>query len=696
MLTPPPLLQASSWSLVGKPLHRLISVSLLYFTLTTTAQAVSIASLDFGVDPSVAASSSRVEAGFDFVNSDDIPEDDSGIRHGTALVQDLLSLSSGSHIIPLKVTGPGVGWDLARGDAALNLILQSPDVKVIDFSSLQPINPGQLRRAVNQGRVVVVDAGNGAQGSPSNQARTIPQLGGGGIIVGGVDANDQIHPISNRAGDLAEHYLVAPASSQNTPTQSTTFSRVKVSAASARLLEAAPNLRPDQVVKILFNTAVDLGAAGIDPIYGNGLLNVDRALSPQGLTSIGGDDTSTASSGGGSGGGALGALVVAGAVGYALTRRSTTLKKTLVLDQYERPYVLDLTQRAPKLGTLGNPMLLGFHPVQTGQPPFSVMSQTQSGHQQNLMVGGTDQSALAGRILNLDEDAGFDGQLLWQSTHFDGSDQVFALNQPIPQYFGATSPATSKLSLTSNPFSTPYLGFAQHGVSMKLGQHFDTQNGSLKTQFGLASKNDQGRHGSQSNGILFGGVVENDHSAYGIQVGYTVEEGALFGSASNGPLAVAGAETVSLSLSGQYQLSQNITVLGGYSHGSTAVKAASGSLLTGFSTLSSQTIALGVIADSVWIPRDQLSFIISQPLSITDGQVNIHTPTDRTHNQQLLFEDETVDLGFSNAPETRYELVYNRALANGLKWQSRLLYRDGSFVSDASSFGLSTMLSWGF
>ena len=43
-----------------------------------------------------------------------------------------------------------------------------------------------------------------------------------------------------------------------------------------------PELTPREVHAILFDTAVDLGAPGTDPVYGRGALNLNEALAPQG------------------------------------------------------------------------------------------------------------------------------------------------------------------------------------------------------------------------------------------------------------------------------------------------------------------------------------------------------------------------------------------------------------------------------
>ena len=61
-----------------------------------------------------------------------------------------------------------------------------------------------------------------------------------------------------------------------------------VSGVAAVVKSAAPNLTASQVVDILLRTATDLGAPGTDPVYGHGLVNLERALRPIGQVNAAG------------------------------------------------------------------------------------------------------------------------------------------------------------------------------------------------------------------------------------------------------------------------------------------------------------------------------------------------------------------------------------------------------------------------
>ena len=116
------------------------------------------------------------------------------------------------------------------------------------------------------------------------------------LSVVAVDTNNNIASFSNRCGDTADYCLSAPGTNFLTTTGSgtnghsftngTSVSAPVVSGAIALLKSAFPNLTPSQIVKIILNSATDLGEVGIDNIYGNGLLNIREALSSSGATTL--------------------------------------------------------------------------------------------------------------------------------------------------------------------------------------------------------------------------------------------------------------------------------------------------------------------------------------------------------------------------------------------------------------------------
>jgi subtilisin family serine protease len=132
------------------------------------------------------------------------------------------------------------------------------------------------------------------------------------LLVGSVNLAGTISTFSNRPGEgcllaggataCAENmkwkhrFLVAPGEMiyANLPGNSYGFMSgtsmaTPIVAGAAALLEGrwpALKARPATVADILLNSATDIGARGVDPVYGRGLLNVERAFQNAGTTAI--------------------------------------------------------------------------------------------------------------------------------------------------------------------------------------------------------------------------------------------------------------------------------------------------------------------------------------------------------------------------------------------------------------------------
>lgn len=132
------------------------------------------------------------------------------------------------------------------------------------------------------------------------------------ILVGSVNLSATISSFSNRPGDGCLLYSGAPGCAADTQWKyyfivapgeniystlpngrygymSGTSMATPVVAGAAALLEARwPSLKssPETVAQILFTSATDLGAPGVDGVYGWGLLNVGRAFQANGTVTL--------------------------------------------------------------------------------------------------------------------------------------------------------------------------------------------------------------------------------------------------------------------------------------------------------------------------------------------------------------------------------------------------------------------------
>lgn len=126
---------------------------------------------------------------------------------------------------------------------------------------------------------------------------------GGWVVVGSINKDKVLSTFSNKAGITKSNYLVAPGEEiQSTYRDGmgvymsgTSISAPFVSGAMALMYEKYPHLNGNQLSQIFFSTATDLGELGIDDIYGNGLINIEKAFMPIGELSIPNKDSNLTS-----------------------------------------------------------------------------------------------------------------------------------------------------------------------------------------------------------------------------------------------------------------------------------------------------------------------------------------------------------------------------------------------------------------
>ncbi|QXQ07216.1 S8 family serine peptidase [Sphingosinicellaceae bacterium] len=281
--------------------------------------------VDSGVDPSNSEFAGKISPmSADLAGSRGIA-DEGG--HGSAVADVLLGARNdvGIHgvafdatLLVLKTDTPGscAGTPPAAGESACSYsdsaIARGVDLAVTAHARVVNISLGgvpanaalhaAIDRATAAGVIIVISAGNdydaakgtGANPDPLAQIAIDPAAHGLVLIAGATDATKTTASFSNKAGNSANFYLTALGVGVRSIDQTgasflydgTSLSAPVVSGAIALLAQAFPSLTPAQIVDLLLRTATDLGAPGVDAVYGHGELNLAAAFQPQGATSL--------------------------------------------------------------------------------------------------------------------------------------------------------------------------------------------------------------------------------------------------------------------------------------------------------------------------------------------------------------------------------------------------------------------------
>jgi hypothetical protein len=245
-------------------------------------------------------------AGIMVANRDEASNNHFANMHGIAYQSQLLVLVAASKTSCESTDGcsflqsdmaKAVNYANIMGARVINISLGGDDYDIRSLTNA-------YKAAVEAGMVIVLSAGNidedspaglGAEPEKTAAAAWASWSNGQIIVAGAIDQNNLIANFSYKAGEIAKDvYLSAPGVSVLTTHHGNQYARFSgtsaaapvISAAVAVVLSNSPNLSGRDAVKILFETATDLGDAGHDVIYGSGLINLEKALSPVGVQSV--------------------------------------------------------------------------------------------------------------------------------------------------------------------------------------------------------------------------------------------------------------------------------------------------------------------------------------------------------------------------------------------------------------------------
>jgi hypothetical protein len=563
----------------------------------------------------------------------------------------------------------GIDYAVSRGARVINLSLGAPG----------PTGDTALRlSAAANNTVVVVSAGNESMGTPSWPGRYAKEAWANGTIiaVGAVDGSRRMASFSNRAGDTAHYYLVAPGvnviSSYSTGyayLTGTSMAAPAVAGAAALITGHWPYLQANQVASILLNTADDLGAPGVDAVYGRGMLNVNRALSPVGSYTY---RTANGSR----------TIVNLGMPGVASNQPQVSTPSafrgltTQVFDEYGRNFTSDegaaLSVRSVLTvdGVLGQPNRMldaaervlanGARLTQWQWRPIrdehgdQGLSRGMSGEPWNRT---TRQDASVVRM------ALASGEVLSAG---EGGMSAVSLGL-------ADSHMGARLSGTEHLLGNPLLGFAPShrfaAMSMPLGAHWRARAALARGQHAPM----QFRQSAMGDVQVVELGYEHAGKALNISAGQLKEQGMLGGYSSPVLGLNQRTQTTGITASAAWAVGSQWTLTGAFSQAGTRAPAPQG-MLEAATPVWSQAYGLGLVRSDSWRVGDRLSFALNAPLHARNGSLRYNVVTGVDDRGEPVYGTHTVNLA-PTAREWTMETRYVTRLGSDASLSAAALLR---------------------
>jgi subtilisin family serine protease len=676
-----------------------------------TGQGIKIGIVDSGINPNLDEFAGRIDPASTDVAGNRAMGDDAG--HGTAVSavaaagrngQNTMGVAFNATIVMERADTPGSctssASDCSFGDPAIAQGIDNARIagaRVINLS-LGGSPPGSdllaaMQRAVNAGIVLVIAAGNDSTANPDPFALTPAQQFPGMVIIagsiGGTAGATTISDFSDKAGTGAQYYLTGRGYNDRAPDQNgtqylwsgTSFSAPTISGAVALLAQAFPNLTGQQIVNILFTSATDLGAAGVDSTYGHGELDIQRAMQPIGTTSVAGSQVPVSTVSNGSLPGAAG-----DASGASVGKRPLG---AIILDGYSRAYVLDLAKtlrEAPQDHPLTNALQGDIHVNGVSAGPVTVSMSIAERHDLVGQFGASPSvigpdDARKSRLV-----AGEAIARLYKRTAaaFGISEGAKALERRLT---GAQSGAfLIAKDIAGNPGFEPVRGSSM-AVRHDFGAaavSFSGETGKVWTDLPTSSAGLPYRltsvavDKSLGRSWLYAGLGKLD------------ERDTLLGGKMAGPLGGGASSTTFLDLEARHDFGN------GFAAGLTARR---GWTTFGGGKLQTDAFAFDAGKSRLFNSSDYLGFRLAQPLRVESGGFGLMLPTTYSYDTGLATDSfQTYSLSPSGR-EVDAELSYGSSLWGGSGWLGGNLFarrQPGHIATAPNDYGAAMRFTLGF
>jgi hypothetical protein len=255
--------------------------------------SLTIALVDTGVDLDHPDLKDNLVEGINLVQPGESPEDDNG--HGTSVAGVMASIGNNgvgttgilwkAKIMPIKALDEnGYGDENRLGEAILAAVSRGAKIVVLSVGLYRysPYMRDIVQYAENKGVLLVAASGNDGVLLGSKAKVKYPAAYPTVLAVSGVKRDGTPEPRSNPGTEIdlaaAWHVYTTAIGGGYKNEEGTSMAAPQVAAAAAMVWAQYPNLKPYQVRERLRQSAKDVAPVGRDQATGNGLLQIDAAL----------------------------------------------------------------------------------------------------------------------------------------------------------------------------------------------------------------------------------------------------------------------------------------------------------------------------------------------------------------------------------------------------------------------------------
>jgi len=604
----------------------------------------------------------------------------------------------------------GIDGVVAAGVGVINLSLGSPTSSSTILTALQAATAADT--------VIVAATGNDGDTGPAYPALNVISTGviGFGIAVGAVNSDLTIASFSNECGTSKDYCLVAPGvdiyaampvgstiqsdpdygcdSSGYCAINGTSMATPHVAGAAAVLRGAWPLLTADEIVTLLLTTATDLGATGVDTVFGNGLLNLEAAVAPVGGSSLSsgssvdsaGYDISTAS------------LTVDPIFGDAFsTNVASQLNSAVFFDGFGRDFKADLGSKITQTASYTVPTLdnyafnnysnktipLSFGNNLSSQLKFQVKSYNDYSETGNGLSKNYSKNRYSLKFLTVDKSQ--EDRYLTNSESFSFTQDV---SKGLQAGFAFNSNEAANIrndkfnnfgfisvnNYAANPyqsFATTNLSSAENGNQRNYNQLFvskkffdDKFSANFLQQNSYETSSAVSKIGNRQNQVSDFNLtyLPSHESNFSVSFGNLNEfDNNFLNSKALGAFETAGdVKTSYFKISSTKKLAKNFYLISSFSEGQTKANGNDLGIFRDYNDIKSRSSSIGLVNDNIL--GGKIGMIYSEPLRVYAGKASINIATGRDANGNVTRYTSDVSLK-SQGKEQDIELFYSRNLS---------------------------------